>query len=110
MEETISLREYFEGILAEKEKNLQNIIQATKDAVIVAERNSEKWRDNANEWRAAMIDKDKLFLLRSEFQQYKESQEQQRIKEKDNKDALLTKYIGWVIAMLAIAFDFFTKK
>ena len=38
----------------------------------MAETNAEKWRSNANEWRAAMTDREKNFATRAEFSSMKE--------------------------------------
>ena len=38
--------------------------EAQEKAVAVAEANSERWRQNANEWRAAMTDRERNFLSR----------------------------------------------
>jgi hypothetical protein len=40
-------------------------LAAAEKAVGVAERNAEKWRDNANEWRGAMTDKDRNFVTKN---------------------------------------------
>lgn len=64
--ETVSLKEYFERILAEKDKAITAALAAAKEAVGVAEKNAEKWRDQANEWRGAMTDREKKFITRGE--------------------------------------------
>jgi hypothetical protein len=48
-----------------KEKALVAALAASDKAVSVAERNAEKWRDSANEWRAAMTDKDRNFVTKT---------------------------------------------
>jgi len=45
-----------------KEKAVAAALAAAEKAVFVAEANSEKWRTNANEWRAAMNDRERNFL------------------------------------------------
>ncbi len=65
-EQTISLKEYFEKVLAEKDKAINIALAAAKEAVGVAEKNAEKWRENANEWRGAMSDREKNFITRRE--------------------------------------------
>lgn len=50
---------------ASQEKAVSAALAAAEKAVGVAERNAEKWRDNANEWRAAMSDKDRNFITKS---------------------------------------------
>ncbi len=70
--ETVSLKEYFERILEEKDKAINIALAAAKEAVAVAESNAEKWRANANEWRAAMTDREKNFATKAEFLNLKE--------------------------------------
>ena len=38
--------------------------EAQEKAIAVAEANSERWRQNANEWRAAMTDRERNFFSR----------------------------------------------
>ena len=45
-----------------KEEAVRVALANAEKAVLVAERNAEKWRDNANEWRAAMTDRESQFL------------------------------------------------
>lgn len=65
-DDTISLKEYFEKILAEKDKALNAALASAKEAVSIAEANAEKWRNQANEWRGAMSDREKNFVTRRE--------------------------------------------
>lgn len=53
-------------MLSEKDKAINIALAAAKEAVGVAERNAEKWRDQANEWRGAMSDREKNFITRRE--------------------------------------------
>jgi hypothetical protein len=62
----VSLKEHFEKILEEKDKAINIALAAAKEAVGVAEKNAEKWRDQANEWRGAMSDREKKFITRGE--------------------------------------------
>jgi len=62
MVDEISLKEYFEKIMFEKDKAIDIALSAAKEAVMIAEANAEKWRSNANEWRAAMTDREKKFV------------------------------------------------
>jgi hypothetical protein len=77
---------YWHGILTEKDKAINIALAAAKEAVGVAEKNAEKWRDQANEWRNAMNDKDRLLMQRSEFILYKESMEKRFSEEKERSD------------------------
>ena len=65
--EAISLQEHFEKILVEKDKAIALALASAKEAVAVAEVNAEKWRDNANEWRGAMSDREKTFATNKDI-------------------------------------------
>ena len=67
MSDEVDIKEYFEKILVEKDKALSAALAAAKEAVNIAEKNAEKWRDQANEWRGAMSDREKKFITRSEL-------------------------------------------
>lgn len=57
-------RRYGEVSIA-KEKAVEIALANAEKAVLVSERNAEKWRDNANEWRQAMTDRERNFLPRN---------------------------------------------
>jgi len=40
-------------------------LSAAKEAVQEAKHNSDKWQENANEWRATMSDKDRNFVTKT---------------------------------------------
>lgn len=52
-------------LMDERDKRYTVVSETSKKAVDVAERNAERWRDNANEWRAAMNDKDRNFVTKN---------------------------------------------
>ncbi len=73
----IPIRDYVDMLFAEKEKALQAALLAQEKAVNAAlmssdkaitkaEANAEKWRENANEWRGAMSDRDRELPSRRE--------------------------------------------
>jgi len=86
----VDLRQYFERILAEQEKQNADKFAAADKAVSAAlaaqekataaafaasekqvakaEANAEKWRENANEWRASMLDREVKFAARTEME------------------------------------------
>jgi uncharacterized protein YaiL (DUF2058 family) len=75
----VSLRDYVDTMFAEKEKALQAALLAQEKAVAAAlmasdkaitkaEANAEKWRENANEWRGAMSDRDRQLPSRREVE------------------------------------------
>lgn len=45
-----------------REKAITAALVAAEKALTIAEANSEKWRNNANEWRASMLDRERNFL------------------------------------------------
>lgn len=49
-------------VSAAKEEAVKVALDNAKEAKDISERNAEKWRDNANEWRAAMTDREANFL------------------------------------------------
>ena len=76
----VSLRDYVDTLFLEKEKALQAALLAQEKAVAAAlsaadkavnkaEINAEKWRENANEWRGAMSDRDRELPSRREVDQ-----------------------------------------
>lgn len=111
-----TLKEHLEKILAEKDKAINIALAAAKEAVGVAEKNAEKWRDSANEWRGAMSDREKTFMPRSEFLSYKESAEKALKAEKERSDKgegrgeVLAKFGGWIAAILIALLSYFLKK
>src|SRR3990172_10968082 len=70
---SVSLKEHFREILIERDKAVAVAMSAAKEAVGIAEKNAEKWRDNANEWRGAMNDKDMQFALKTEVVSLKDN-------------------------------------
>lgn len=124
-----TLKLYVDRVFEEKEKALnaaliekEKSLASAKEAVLVAEKNAEKWRDNANEWRGAMTDREQTFLSRGEFQQYKEAtekalQEEQRRGDKaegrstGSKDSQTNydKYIYWIIILGMFLINYFKK-
>lgn len=102
--DTVTLKEYFEKILAEKDKYYEKIIALAKESVQIAEAGAEKWRQNANEWRGAMTDREKNFLKQETFEAYKESVEKalavqkERGDEKRGEEKGMSKVWGWITA------------
>lgn len=48
--------------MAEQEKRYEQRFDAQEQAVRVAETSAEKWRNQANEWRSAMLDRERTFF------------------------------------------------
>lgn len=55
-----------DALISQKEAVAAALVAAEK-AVLVAENNAEKWRANANEWRASMLDREAKFASRLEM-------------------------------------------
>ena len=53
--------------LAAAEKAVNAALAAQEKAVALAERNAEKWRESANEWRDAMDDRETRFVKVGEY-------------------------------------------
>jgi hypothetical protein len=75
----VPLRDYVEALFTEREKAVEKALQAQEKAVNAAleasdkaitkaEANAEKWRENANEWRGAMSDRDRELPSRREVE------------------------------------------
>lgn len=73
----VTLREYLDRLFQEADKRYEQrflaqesatkmALAAAQTAVDKSEGEANRWRMSANEWRAAMSDKDKLFLTRAE--------------------------------------------
>ena len=61
----VSLREHIEALLAAQDERNRLLHDSSDRALRIAEANNERWRQNANEWRAAMDDRERTFLPRS---------------------------------------------
>lgn len=79
MAKNVTLREYVDSMFAEREKAVEAALAAQEKAVTAAleasdkaiskaEANAEKWRENANEWRGAMSDRDRELPSRREVE------------------------------------------
>lgn len=75
--EQISLRDYVDAMFTERDRAIQAALlsqekavtaalEAADKAVTKAEANAERWRENANEWRGAMSDRDRELPSRRE--------------------------------------------
>lgn len=63
----VPLRDYFNQRFIDQDRAVSAALAAAKEAVDKAEREGQRWRDNANEWRGAMSDRERNFLTRVEF-------------------------------------------
>jgi hypothetical protein len=91
--------------LAAQEKAQNAALAASEKAVLVSEQNAASWRASANEWRAAMTDREGRFAVRSDLDALKE-----RIDRSEGKGAGLNAMWGFVaggiglIVLIATAF------
>jgi len=61
-QDDVSLREHLLAIMNEREKSVAQALAAATIATDKAEQNAERWRQSANEWRAAMDDRERKFV------------------------------------------------
>jgi len=77
--DTVTLREYVEALfeaadkavkaaLAAQERETAAAFLAAEKAIHKSDVNAEKWRENANEWRASMLDRETKFASRAEME------------------------------------------
>lgn len=93
--------------LAAQEKAVNAALAASEKAVSVAETNAEKWRDNANEWRGAMTDRESKFVTFNEFALLKE-----RLDRGEGSSRGMRDMWGWIIAAAMVGgmlFNLFGK-
>lgn len=57
-----------DAALAAQEKATNAAFLASEKAITKADANAEKWRENANEWRASMLDREVKFASRPEME------------------------------------------
>lgn len=62
----VSLKEHFDERLKSLEKMFTAGMASAERAVEIFEKSAEKWRLNANEWRAAMDDRESRFATKVE--------------------------------------------
>jgi len=88
--------------LAAQEKAVNAALAASEKAVLVAENNAQKWRENANEWRAAMTDRERNFATQGDFKAIKERVDRGEGSGKGMRDmwALIA---GGILLLIAIA-------
>lgn len=63
----VSLKEYVDRRFDEQEKAVKAALASSEKAADINRGDVQKWRDNANEWRGAMGDRERDFLTRKEF-------------------------------------------
>ena len=84
--------------LAAQEKAVNAALAASEKAVLVAENNAQKWRENANEWRSAMTDREQNFTSRGEFGLLKERLDTHH----GNSDGMKALW-GWIVGAVGVA-------
>lgn len=82
--------------LASQEKAVNAALAAAEKAVLVAETNGAQWRAGANEWRAAMTDRERNFATQADFAAVKERIDRSEGGGKGQHDMW-----GWIIAAIA---------
>ena len=77
--------------LAAVEKSTAAAFVAAEKAVALAEANAERWRQDAQEWRSRMTDREKDFSTIVEFNALKE-----RIDRTEGRGKGMSDFIGWI--------------
>ena len=67
MEEQISLKEYVDQRFKDSEKAIAIAFSSHEKKTEQSEKYLESWQHSANEWRGAMVDRERNFLTRKEF-------------------------------------------
>jgi hypothetical protein len=75
--------ERFQG----QEKAVSAALAAAAEATSKAETNAERWRNNANEWRAAMTDRERNFMSRDQANSMFDAIEKQIMDLKKSRDS-----------------------
>ena len=95
--------------LAAQEKAVNAALAASEKAVLVAETNAAQWRAGANEWRAAMTDRERNFATQAEFLMMKE-----RIDKHEGSGKGMRELYAWIVTgimtIIAIVGVFLQKK
>lgn len=95
---TDTLKAYVERVVHESDRRYEQRFEAQEKAVTAAlasaalavdraEVNAERWRNNANEWRAAMTDREKNFMSRDQADSQFDALEKQITDLKRSRDA-----------------------
>src|SRR5678816_4366067 len=63
-----TLKEHFEQRFADQKEAVAAALAAAEKAVGKAEANAEKWRENANEWRGSMMDREVKFASKEQIE------------------------------------------
>jgi len=63
-----TLKEHFEQRFADQKEAVAAALAAAEKAVGKAEANAEKWRENANEWRGSMMDREVKFAAKDQME------------------------------------------
>lgn len=113
MPETVSLREHFEAILAEKDKALSAALASQEKAVAAAltsaalatskaEEQAKDWRASANEWRAAMVDREARFVTLAAYEGAVEKLNEvtRRLERNEGKNSGIG--LSWAILLAAV--------
>ena len=113
--DAVSLRDYLCALLSELDRRYEQRFQAQSEAVKAAlsaikvadEKsaiNTATWRANANEWRAAMSDKDKLMVTRNEFMSLQEDIDELKAfrNVSAGKASMMSVIVAYVIALISL--------
>lgn len=89
-----------------EERRTQERFASQERALAIAQRNDEKWREQANEWRGAITDKDKTLVPKSEYLaamatlQKNDSDVKSRLDQTQGTGAGREQFWKWIVAAL----------
>lgn len=82
------------------EKSISIAHAVAERAQEISNNSAEKWRENANEWRGSMTDRERTFVSRPEFDSVKE-----RLDKQEGRGHGMAQLWGWIVAgvMMVVA-------
>jgi hypothetical protein len=80
-----------------QERAIAAAMMAAEKALDIAERNSEKWKNNADEWRATMTNREHTFATKIEYDVIKERADKLEGTSLGHREVM-----GWLFTIIAI--------
>lgn len=108
----VSIKEYIDQRFSDLDKFIAAKFSSSEKAVDKAEISAEQWRNQANEWRQTMNDKDKNFALKADTERIRDDVRNLQLSEaklagKASQSsvmwALLFSVVGTLIGLIGIA-------
>ena len=105
-ERDVSRRTAVEAALKASQIGIEAAFAASEKATSKSDINAEKWRENANEWRAAMMDREIKFAPRTEVDNELRNLRTEMVLVKENQDQGKGKGEGiglaWAVALAVV--------